>query len=65
MTTIVWDGKTLAADRQICEGSFKYPGTKIFKKYINGDPILVGFYGEIEPMTEYLKWLDEIGRAHV
>ena len=52
MTTIAWDGKTLAADT-LCAGSFRMQNVvKIFK--VKKD--LVGFSGDMQEGYSFLEW---------
>lgn len=52
MTIIVWDGKTLAADKQMTNGGLKHKATKIFK--IDGH--LVGVTGDFDYAQAMLEW---------
>jgi hypothetical protein len=52
MTTIAWDGKTLAADKQCSDGNHKFAVTKI--KRVNGE--LLGFSGGLYRCKEMLAW---------
>jgi hypothetical protein len=53
MTVIVFDGKVLAADRQISDGAYKRPGTKIFR-LPSGD--LIGMAGSVRRAMALLDW---------
>jgi 20S proteasome alpha/beta subunit len=55
MTIIVWDGKTLAADKQATNAGLKRKVTKIFR--IHGD--LVGFSGDFDYAQAMRKWLED------
>lgn len=55
MTVLVWDGKTLAADKQVTTNGKRLKVTKIFK--VNGN--LVGFTGDYANVCEMLKWIEE------
>lgn len=52
MTTIAWDGKTLAADRMCTDGNQKFSVTKITK---HGDE-LIGYSGGLSRCKEILEW---------
>lgn len=52
MTIIVWDGKTLAADKQLTNNGLKCRTTKIFK--ISGN--LVGVTGDFDYAQAMLSW---------
>ncbi len=54
MTVIVWDGKTLAADKQATNSGLKRKVTKIYK--IHGD--LVGFSGDFDYAFAMKKWFE-------
>lgn len=54
MSIIVWDGKTLAADKQATNSGLKHTCTKIFK--IGGD--LVGFSGDLGYIGGMKHWLE-------
>lgn len=58
MTVIVWDGNTMAADKQITIGSLKLAGTKIFK--IN--ECLVGFSGDFDFAQSMKFWFENGGQ---
>lgn len=48
MTTIAWDGKTLAGDKQVTTGGTATRATKVFKLESNGSvQYLVGFSGDL------------------
>jgi hypothetical protein len=57
MTTVCWDGKTLAADRQ-CYGSFKTRARKAWKLR---DGRLFGAAGTTEEILAVRAWLEEGG----
>lgn len=52
MTVIVWDGKTLAADKRACNGTLIRTTTKIFK--ING--CLLGYAGDPSFGNQMVAW---------
>lgn len=52
MTVIAWDGKTLAADKQMTNGMTKLTVTKIFR--VTGG--LIGICGDASAGTETLQW---------
>lgn len=54
MTVIVWDGTTLAADKQATNSGLKCKVTKIHR--INGH--LIGFSGEFDYAQSMLKWFE-------
>ena len=54
MTVIAWDGKTLAADKRACMGSFTYTVTKLYRI---GDRI-VGFAGSQALAGRLRAWLE-------
>jgi len=58
MTTIAWDGTTLAADRRISSGTVTYSTTKIRQ---TGDGRLIGATGDFGVCSEMLDWLDKGG----
>ena len=55
MTIIVWDGVTLAADKQVTTGGLKQTVTKIFE--IRGH--LVGFSGDFDLAQTLKHWFKE------
>lgn len=55
MTVIVWDGKTLAADKQATHGDLKRKATKI--RRIRGH--LVGISGDWDRGQELLQWYEQ------
>lgn len=55
MTTIVWDGETLAADKRAINGSVSFPVTKIFKR----KGCLIGAAGDFDRIQEMVSWFDE------
>ena len=59
MTVIVWDGKTLAADRQIGYGGATRATTKIFRV----GSTLVGFSGNASIAMQVLQWLKDGAQA--
>lgn len=59
MTTIAWDGKTLAADKQLTKGGAKFSVTKI--KRIKG--LLIGIAGDAFLKQQLLHWFRE-GTKH-
>lgn len=52
MTVLAWDGKTLAADRQLTLGGTPIPSTKIHRE----DDHLVGLLGEVQEGLAFLEW---------
>lgn len=57
MTTIVWDGKTLAADRQVNDGlSFDCYTTKIAVS--KNRSLAGGMSGAFTSVTKFLKWVE-------
>lgn len=60
MTVLVWDGKTLAADKQCTYGGLKLKIKKIFR--VGED--LIGFTGNAEAVPEMLHWLDSGGELN-
>jgi 20S proteasome alpha/beta subunit len=57
MTTIVWDGKTLAADRQANAVGMRRLVTKIFKI----DRNLVAVSGDYDLAQDMIKWMQDGG----
>lgn len=55
MTVIVWDGKTLAADRQCTSCGHTFSVTKVFRV---GADMLVGFAGNGSRLGVYREWLE-------
>mgnify|MGYP005614956251 FL=1 len=55
MSVIVWDGKTLAADRRISSASGVSTTTKVFRR-VDGSA-LVGWVGDAGAANELLAWL--------
>ncbi len=58
MTTIAWDGTTLAADRRITSGTVTYSTTKIRR---TEDGRLIGATGDFGVCSEMLDWLENGG----
>jgi hypothetical protein len=62
MTTIAWDGATLAADRRITSGTVTYSTTKIRR---TADGRLIGATGDYGVCSAMLDWLEKGGsRPH-
>lgn len=57
MTTIAWDGKTLAADRQTSYGTTPMPSTKIEKIKWKGKEALIGSAGRCEDCDNVIDWI--------
>jgi hypothetical protein len=57
LTTIAWDGHTLAADKGCWERGTKRRVTKVFKFTRNGFPALVAFMGAQPFSNVLLQWL--------
>jgi len=58
MTTIAWDGKTLAGDRQCTWGGTPTPTTKVFKVKIDKKKYLIGAAGataDCQAFVEFVK----------
>jgi hypothetical protein len=53
MTTIAWDGKTLAADRMGNNGSYTFPVTKIFAH----EGLLMGGSGSLDFILQMVEWV--------
>lgn len=53
MTTVVYDGKTLAADRQVTYGRTKQLGTKVYRL----KDVVVGICGDASKAIEVVDWL--------
>ena len=53
MTIIVWDGQTLAADKQATNGGLKRTTTKIFRV----DNHLVGISGDLDYAQAMIEWM--------
>lgn len=60
MTTIAWDGKTLAADKQSNFGDQKTTVTKIFRL---SDGSLAAGSGEFSFILSVIRWLDSGGAS--
>lgn len=63
MSVIAWDGKTLAADKRACRGTFIYTSTKIFRERViwNNNPsdereVLMGYCGDADGGQEMMAW---------
>lgn len=56
MSTIVWDGKTLAADRQTTWGTTATLTRKAFKVTRNGNTFLFGCAGLARDADAYVQW---------
>lgn len=56
MTTIAWDGKTLAADRQGDAGGLKFA---VCKLRTMADGSLIGVAGPLSNGLELIKWIEE------
>lgn len=59
MTVIVWDGKTLCADKMCVVGTVKLTVTKIRKYDYNGFKFLVGVSGDFDLAQEFFAWFGE------
>lgn len=59
MTTIAWDGRSLAGDRRISSGTVVYTSTKIRR---TADGRLIGATGDYGVCIAMLDWLEEGGR---
>lgn len=58
MSTIIWDGRTLAADKGAWSGDIIRTATKIFRiADPAGEEYLVGFVGDEAYATKILAWL--------
>lgn len=58
MTTVAWDGRTLAADKQITFGSLALRGRKVFRvPDPDGRRYLVGFAGKAYVIEAMLFWM--------
>ena len=60
MTVIVWDGKTLAADKLCVVGTVKLTVTKIRTYYLEGSEFLVGVCGDFDLAQEFFNWFGSI-----
>jgi ATP-dependent protease HslVU (ClpYQ) peptidase subunit len=56
MSVVVWDGTTLAADKQGTYGDTKITVTKIRKVKLNGHVCLIGAVGCINTCNELMNW---------
>jgi hypothetical protein len=54
MTTIAWDGKTLAADRRLVVGNKCYRAGKLYR-FLDGS--VAGFAGHAGQITQVVEWL--------
>lgn len=59
MTTIAWDGKTLAGDRQRACGNTPVPTTKVFRATKRNDPCMVayGCAGDSNDCIAFQEWV--------
>jgi hypothetical protein len=55
MTVICWDGKTLAADKNLLSHTTKFSGTKI--KKVND--LLVGYSGPASIAEQFFLWAEK------
>lgn len=58
MSVIVWDGKTLAADRQATSTGKAISVTKIFKSTRNNPGTLLGITGDLVKGLEMVEWFE-------
>lgn len=60
MTTVAWDGKTLAADRQLTIGSTPMPYRKLFraKHRVDGARLLYGCCGDAFDGVQFRRWVE-------
>jgi ATP-dependent protease HslVU (ClpYQ) peptidase subunit len=64
MTTIVWDGRILAADRKRVVLGTPTPARKVFRvNRSNGDRYLVGCAGDLSDCVAFLRWMKSNGEA--
>lgn len=56
MTTIAWDGTTLAGDRQTSWGNTPTPTTKVFRVVRDGYPVIFGCAGLTYDCDSYKRW---------
>ncbi len=61
MTTIAWDGTTLAADRQCTNGGTPMPATKLFSAVHNGRRYLYGLSGTEDFAVGFRRWCEGRG----
>lgn len=54
MTIIAWDGKTLAADKRACHGTYKGGTTTKIHRFQDG---LCGISGSLETGRHFIEWL--------
>lgn len=60
MTTIAWDGKTLAADRRSVFGVRPSAVRKVFRFFNSeGRLLLIGFSGRVRHIPAVLRWLKD------
>lgn len=57
MTTIAWDGKTLAGDKQVTTGGTATKTTKVFKVKTKKGYVLVGYSGDLADGQAFVEWL--------
>ena len=58
MTTIAWDGKTLAGDRQSTYGNTPTRTKKVFRHFNpNHGTVLLGFCGLTSEANEFIRWV--------
>jgi ATP-dependent protease HslVU (ClpYQ) peptidase subunit len=58
MTTITWDGRTLAGDRQATSGGTPTTTTKVFKVKCKKKKYLVGFSGRLADGQAFLRFVE-------
>ena len=59
MTTICFDGKTLAADKQATYGNTPMPCSKIDKFKRKGKKYLIGAAGAVKDLTPIVQWIKD------
>jgi ATP-dependent protease HslVU (ClpYQ) peptidase subunit len=59
VTTIAWDGKSLAADRLVSSPGHKYSAKKLRKvELVDGDYLVAGFAGNADACSAMLAWAE-------
>jgi len=58
VTVIAWDGRTLAADRMLCEDTTPLQSTKISKVRTPQGYVLLGVAGRATCLTAYRRWAE-------
>lgn len=57
MTTVAWDGKSMAADRMMTFGTTPVPTSKLHRITFQKKPAILGFSGTADEFIPLLQWL--------